>query len=50
VQLRRVTFLVKSTTGRAGSLSLLTSELVAASTFTNLLATTLSISYPLVIR
>jgi hypothetical protein len=50
VQLRNVTFLVNSTTGRTGSLTLLVTELAAAATFTSLLPTTLAISYPLVIR
>lgn len=50
VQLRNVTFLVNSTTGRTGSLTLIVNELAAATSFTSLLATTLAISYPLVIR
>jgi len=50
VQLRNVTFLVNSTTGRTGSLTLLVTELTAATSFTSLLPTTLAISYPLVIR
>lgn len=50
VQLRNVTFLVNSTTGRTGSLTLHVTELSAATSFTSLLATTLPISYPLVIR
>jgi hypothetical protein len=50
VQLRNVTFLVNSTTGRTGSLTLLVTELAAATSFTSLLPTTLAISYPLVIR
>ena len=49
-QLRNVTFLVNSTTGRTGSLTLHVTELSAATSFTSLLATTLPISYPLVIR
>ena len=50
VQLRRVTFHVSSTTGRTGPFTLLVTELTAATSFTSLLATTLAISYPLVIR
>jgi hypothetical protein len=50
VQLRNVTFLVNSTTGRTGSLTLLVTELAAATSFASLLSTTLAISYPLIIR
>jgi hypothetical protein len=50
VQLRRITFQAASTTGRAGFLTLLATELTAATTFTSVLGTTLAISHPLVIR
>ncbi len=50
VQLRRITFRAASTTGRAGFLTLLATELTAATTFTSVLGTTLAISHPVVIR
>lgn len=50
VQLRAITFTAASTIGKTGSLHLLVSDLSAAGTFASLLATTLSITTPLVLR
>ena len=50
IELRRVTFKVASTVGKAGKLQLSTSEVSGAGTFTNLLAKTAAVTYPLSTR
>ncbi|HEY2849817.1 MAG TPA: Ig-like domain-containing protein [Gemmatimonadaceae bacterium] len=50
VQLRTITFTAASTVGKTASLKLLVSDLSAAGTFASLLATTLSVTTPLVLR
>jgi hypothetical protein len=50
IELRRITFKVASTVGKAGKLQLSTSEVSGAGTFTNLLAKTAAITYPLSTR
>ncbi len=50
VELRRITFKAASSPGIAGALQLSTSELSGAVTFTNLLAKTAAVSYPLSTR
>ena len=50
VELRQITFRTTTTVGRTGTLSLLPTELTAAVTFSNLLLTTVSAFFPLVVR
>lgn len=50
IELRRVTFKVASTVGRTGNLQLSLNELSGAGTFTDLLARSTAITYPLSIR
>jgi hypothetical protein len=50
IELRRITFKVASTLGKAGKLQLSTSEVSGAVTFTNLLAKTAAVTYPLSTR
>ena len=50
VQLRKITFRTATTSGSIGSLVMLPSEIRAANTFTDLLASTVTASYPLLIK
>jgi hypothetical protein len=50
VQLRTITFMAGATVGKTGTLKLLVSDLSAAGTFASLLAATLSVTTPLVLR
>ena len=50
VEMRQITFRTTATVGRTGTLSLLPTELTAAVTFSNLLLTTVSAFFPLVVR
>ena len=50
VELRKVTFTAGATIGKTGSLHLLVTSINAAGTFASLSATTLAVTYPLVLR
>ena len=50
VQLRKITFTAASTVGHTGSIRLDVTDIEAAGTFASLLATTLAITFPLILR